>query len=265
MKRYTIAVLLFCTTIFAWGQVGIGTTNPSEKAALEISSQVNGAGEYRGFMPPRIPNVSSRQTINPLTTDVGLQIYLQSTGCLQIWNGISWENVKCISNLNNSAWINEFHYENIGADSGEFIEIAGPAGTDLSTYQLVLYNSIAGTTYNTRPLTGIIPNQMNNYGTLSFTYTSASPIQNALNGPDAIALVRNSIVIQFLSYNGVMTATNGPANGMTSIDIGVIESNNTTPVGFSLRLTGTGNLYTDFVWNAPAIATPGLVNTGQAF
>ena len=31
-----------------------------------------------------------------------------------------------------SAWINEFHYDNAGADTGEFIEIAGAAGIDLS-------------------------------------------------------------------------------------------------------------------------------------
>ena len=31
-------------------------------------------------------------------------------------------------------------------------------------------------------------------------------------------------VVQFLSYEGVMTATNGPAAGMTSVDIGVSEA-----------------------------------------
>lgn len=30
------------------------------------------------------------------------------------------------------AWINEFHYDNDGADSGEFVEVAGEAGLDLS-------------------------------------------------------------------------------------------------------------------------------------
>jgi hypothetical protein len=37
-------------------------------------------------------------------------------------------------------WINEFHYDNAGTDAGEFIEIAGLAGTNLAGWQLVLYN-----------------------------------------------------------------------------------------------------------------------------
>jgi hypothetical protein len=39
-----------------------------------------------------------------------------------------------------AVWINEFHYDNIGTDTGEFIEIAGTAGTNLGTYSLVRYN-----------------------------------------------------------------------------------------------------------------------------
>ena len=30
--------------------------------------------------------------------------------------------------------INEIHYDNIGVDTGEAIEIAGPAGTDITAY-----------------------------------------------------------------------------------------------------------------------------------
>ena len=33
-----------------------------------------------------------------------------------------------------SVFINEFHYDNTSTDEREFIEIAGPAGTDLSGY-----------------------------------------------------------------------------------------------------------------------------------
>src|SRR5690606_12630709 len=64
------------------------------------------------------------------------------------------------------------------------------------------------------------------------------------NGPsDGIALVNNGIVVEFLSYEGVFTATNGPANGMQSIDIGVAETS-TTPIGMSLqRING--------VWMGP--------------
>ncbi|MEW8500560.1 MAG: hypothetical protein AB2699_18800, partial [Candidatus Thiodiazotropha taylori] len=42
-----------------------------------------------------------------------------------------------------TVFINEIHYDNAGSDTGEFVEIAGPTGTDLSGWQLVLYNGSA--------------------------------------------------------------------------------------------------------------------------
>ncbi len=39
-----------------------------------------------------------------------------------------------------AVFINEFHYDNAGTDSGEFVEIAGAAGTDLTGWKVVLYN-----------------------------------------------------------------------------------------------------------------------------
>ena len=73
--------------------------------------------------------------------------------------------------------------------------------------------------------------------------------------PDGIALVDDGgTVIQFLSYEGSFDATDGPANGMTSEDIGVSESSGTSEEE-SLQLSGTGTTYTDFTWNAPAANT----------
>lgn len=163
-----------------------------------------------------------------------------------------------------TVWINEIHYDNTGGDTGEFIEIAGTAGTNLANYTLVLYNGSNGMSYNTMVLSGILPNQANGFGTLCFGY----PVDGIQNGaPDGIALVHNvmgGMVTQFLSYEGVFTATNGPANGMMSTDIGVQELG-TTPVGFSIYLTGNGNDYADFTWTGPAAATNCGVNTGQTF
>ena len=39
-----------------------------------------------------------------------------------------------------TVWINEIHYDNIGADADEFVEIAGPADTTLTGWTIVLYN-----------------------------------------------------------------------------------------------------------------------------
>ena len=157
-----------------------------------------------------------------------------------------------------SVFINEIHYDNTGTDTGEAVEVAGPAGTNLAGWQLVPYNGATGQTYAPIiDLTGTIPNQQSGFGTLSFAILG---LQNG--SPDGIALVNGSSVVQFLSYEGSFVATNGPASGMTSTDIGVSE-NGTETVGQSLRLTGSGCMYEDFTWASPATATFGAVNTGQ--
>jgi predicted extracellular nuclease len=159
-----------------------------------------------------------------------------------------------------AVFINEIHYDNASSDAGEAVEIAGPAATDLTGWSLVLYNGNGGAVYNTIGLVGVIPDQQNGFGTLVF------PISGIQNGsPDGVALVDpGNTVIQFLSYEGSFTATGGPANGMTSTDIGVSESSS-TPVGDSLQLTGTGTEYEDFSWASPGANTFGAVNSGQTF
>jgi len=161
-----------------------------------------------------------------------------------------------------NVFINEIHYDNDGTDAGEAIEIAGPAGTDLTGWDVVLYNGNGGAIYDSDPLTGTIPDQQNGFGTVALTYPS-NGIQNG--SPDGIALVdNNNSVVQFLSYEGRFTAAGGPAGGMTSMDIGVAEGS-TTPAGFSLQLTGTGRDFEDFTWSAPSDDSFGTVNTGQTF
>jgi len=159
-------------------------------------------------------------------------------------------------------FINEIHYDNTGTDTGEAIEIAGPAGTNLAGWSIVLYNGNGGASYKTTALAGTIPDQQAGFGTLTFSYPS-NGLQNG--SPDGLALVdAGSTVIQFLSYEGSFTAANGPANGMASTDIGVSEPSS-TPVGNSLQLGGTGTQGGDFSWSASKPNTFGAVNNGQTF
>ncbi|HPF69022.1 MAG TPA: PKD domain-containing protein, partial [Candidatus Krumholzibacteria bacterium] len=158
------------------------------------------------------------------------------------------------------AWINEFHYDNNGTDTGEFVEVAGTAGTSLAGWTLVAYNGNGGASYATVALTGSLPDQLGGYGTLPFAFAG---LQNG--SPDGIALVDDAgQVVQFLSYEGGMTATSGPASGMAAQDVGVSETS-TSPVGWTLQLAGDGTAYGDFTWQPAAAGTPGLVNTGQTF
>jgi len=162
-------------------------------------------------------------------------------------------------------WINEIHYDNIGTDSGEFVEIAAPSSfTSLSTITLTLYNGANGASYGTQRTldTFAVGGTSGGYTFYSFIF-STDGIQNG--SPDGLALDQSGTVLQFLSYEGAFAAAGGPADGMTSIDIGVAESNTTTPSGYSLQLVGTGNQYSDFTWSGPLANTRGAVNTGQTF
>ena len=159
-----------------------------------------------------------------------------------------------------SVFINEIHYDNTGTDAGEAIEIAPPAGTDLTGWQIVRYNGSNGTSYGTDTLSGVVADQSGGFGFITVSYP-ANGLQNG--SPDGVALVDGGgSVVQFLSYEGVFAATDGPAAGQTSTDLGVSEASG-TPVGFSLQLTGSGSQADEFTWAAAAADTFGAANTGQ--
>ena len=135
----------------------------------------------------------------------------------------------------------EIHYDNAGTDVGEAIEITGPPGTDVTGWSIVLYNGANGTVYDTRTLSGMIPAE----GAFTEEYPS-NGIQNG--SPDGFALVDDiGTLVEFLSYEGIFVAADGPADEVTSTDIGVSESSS-TPVGFSLQRI-------DGVWTGPAFNT----------
>ncbi len=158
-----------------------------------------------------------------------------------------------------NVWINEFNYDSAGADANEFVEIAGLAGTDLTGWTLALYNGNGGGVYATLPLSGTLANQTNGFG---FVKVPALGLQNG--PPDGFALVDSfGRVVQFLSYEGPLTATGGPAAGMTSTDVGVEQAN--AAVGFTLQLQGTGSSYADFTWAINVANTEAAVNLGQSF
>ena len=162
--------------------------------------------------------------------------------------------------VSSNAWINEIHYDNSSGDVGEFVEIAGGVGVDLDGWQILLYNGNGGTVYKTVNLSNVIPNQQNSFGTVPF---DISGIQNG--APDGIALVNaTGDVIEFLSYEGSFTANDGPATGMTSVNIGVNETSS-TPAGYSLQREGSGVVASDFVFTIAQTETYGLVNSGQSF
>ena len=166
------------------------------------------------------------------------------------------------ASLIQQVFINEIHYDNSGSDKNEFIEIAGPAGTSLLDWTIYAYNGSNNSVYSSKEISTniVLENLDNGFGVYALAFSGLQ------NGPsDGIALVNSEgSLIQFISYEGVLTAVDGPASGQTSINIGVSELPG-TPLNYSLQLTGTGINYDDFNWHLSAQSTAGNINQNQQF
>ncbi len=107
-------------------------------------------------------------------------------------------------------------------------------------------------------LSGVVSNEQNGFGTLAFGF---SGLQNG--SPDGIALVDDTgAVVEFLSYEGTFFASDGPANGLSSTDVGVSEGGSTGNHD-SLQRVGTGQQGSDFSWTGPTSSSAGQINSGQ--
>ncbi len=158
-----------------------------------------------------------------------------------------------------TVFISEIHYDNAGADSGEAIEITATAGADLSGWELVFYNGNNGEVYATASISGMPADQQGGFGTLVINLP-ANGLQNG--GPDGIALVDpDQSLVEFLSYEGSFTAVGGPADGVTSTDIGVSESSSTA-AGFSLQLEGCETSPVDLAFAEAQQNSFGVFNPG---
>lgn len=163
-------------------------------------------------------------------------------------------------------FINEIHYDNDGADTGEGIEVVATAGESLSGYRIYRYNGSspsAAKVYGNDPLPAGSTIACGGNVRIAVLAYPSNGLQNGPN--DGMALVDgNGQVVQFLSYEGAITAVDGPAKGRTSLNLPVAESG-ATPVGHSLQLGGSGSGYADFGWNEAAAQTFGACNNGQSF
>ena len=168
-------------------------------------------------------------------------------------------------------WINEFHYDNPGADAGEFVEVAvrTPNGSGLAAtdYSVTLVNGSGNVAYGTRSLTQATassPFAVAGSTDVVTLYTLSYPSNGIQNGsPDGIALVESGSgsIVEFLSYEGPMTFQGVAAMEIAASEPGV--GNNT-----SLAATGAGDGLDDFGADSFVLtetATPGGINTGQVF
>ena len=155
--------------------------------------------------------------------------------------------------------INEIHYDNDGPDLNEFLEILVAPGFQgsIPEIEIYLYNGNGGGVYGQHSLASFSLDQTLPSGHRLFSKL----IPRIQNGPDGIAIAASGTVLEFLSYEGTITASDGPAIRMTSRDIGVSQSN---PV--PAATTGSLGLNGDLSWTRfSSPPSPGALNQGQAF
>lgn len=162
-------------------------------------------------------------------------------------------------------FINEVHYQNRGPDLSEFVEVAYITGYPLTGHRLLFYDGGTGRVYKTTNLSTDLA-ASNDDVSIGFTFAAYSVYSfsnQVRDGPDGIALVDgNDAVLDFIAYGRTFTASNGPAEGLTPLLMGVVEAANGGPQN-SLQLGGVGSQASHFTWQGSQLASPASVNTGQ--
>ena len=179
-------------------------------------------------------------------------------------------------------WLNELHYDNEGEDFNEFIEVAIDSALAPSDITVYLYdgedddgNGVTGEVYDTLNLSTFTAGQFTG-GMVLYSiihqFDGDFILQNGRSDGLAITFTDEynvEHVVQFLSYEGSFVATNGPAAGMTAVDLGDRVREEPPPAGINTSI-GLSNLdgsqYDDFAWAVfpDGMATPGTVNSTQS-
>ncbi|MES2772571.1 MAG: hypothetical protein V4722_00210 [Bacteroidota bacterium] len=159
MKYFSLLILL-CTAIFTQAQVGIGTTTPSNNAALDVTSA------NKGIMLPRI-----NDTTNVASPGAGLLIYNLKTKKPTFHNGTRWNSLQSESSL-------------AGNDSITYTITGGVTGFTNGTYKVMavsqgMSNAGIGSQTNFQDIsftTGLDINTTGFSRLVSFNTTAASMV-----------------------------------------------------------------------------------------
>ncbi|MEO1557158.1 MAG: Hint domain-containing protein [Pseudomonadota bacterium] len=116
-------------------------------------------------------------------------------------------------------FLSEIKY--LGGANLDFIEVAVDIGADVSDLVLTIYNS-NGTIRSSSDLSVLTPTTVNGKDVYLIENGDATNF-NGVALSNAVALSENGTVFSFVSFNdttGAVTATEGPASGTTSTEIG---------------------------------------------
>lgn len=233
-------------------QVGIGTTNPTPASMLEVSSSSDGGLNYKGFMPPRVPDVASRNAIGPATIDRGLVVFVEGIECLQLWNGTAWEDIHCLNTVSlqgvfqnfdlNTAWgyTTDVPFFDNGSDG--FFGITNAANGGFGVLSTLTNNFLGIMDLDDEGVNGT-----SGFATITFNTIDVS---NAING------VTLSFDYQFFEYDtgddayytitidGIPQPEVQLINGLGDLSVNgtvsQVAAPGTTSVGLSIRIRQNG-------------------------
>jgi hypothetical protein len=137
--------------------------------------------------------------------------------------------------------MNDPHFSEIkylGGANLDFIEVSVPSGTDVSDLFVTVYRA-DGSIRTTSVLSVLTPVNVSGRDVYVIENGDATNF-NGVALSEAVALTQNGTVFQFLSFDdtaGTVTATEGPAAGLTSTDVGIAGA------GESLETADGGQTY----------------------
>ncbi len=154
--------------------------------------------------------------------------------------------------------LSEFHYDNVGTDSNEFVEIAVENGTyDIGAFALTLYNGVNGKEYAI--YNGSEFTRGETWSNYDYWYIDL-PVNGIQNGPDGIALQYENRMLQFIAYEGSFSAANGIAVGHLAELIAPKESNDWTLEEASIHFIGSAAPFEGYFWENAAVHSKGAHN-----
>ena len=112
MKKYSINIKLLSFVLlsqFFFSQVGIGTANPNNSAALDLSAENLPANNKKGFLLPRVSLQSNTDIATIINPSAGLTVYNTANSgsgtsavfanTYYYWNGTNWINLSNITEV----------------------------------------------------------------------------------------------------------------------------------------------------------------------
>lgn len=169
--------------------------------------------------------------------------------------------------LGEQIFINELHYSNGPVQQDIGVEIAGPAFTDLSPYELVVYRVLGNFSpiyleLSRLPLSGLIDDEGNGFGALWFPLAMLSETRGMI----VLGNTLTGEVVERIAYDSRFGLYEENEIGLPQPILAtypnLVELPSDEP-GFSLQRIGEGNCPSDYFW-VRLPNTRGRLNIGQA-